>query len=47
VLIFGGFTFYKLFEGLAHNPAYHEQEWIFKIISEFGLGSGFVKRFGR
>jgi len=37
VLIFGGFTVYKLFEELAHNPAYQEHEWIFKIISEFGL----------
>ncbi|QPK63477.1 hypothetical protein IVG45_22240 [Methylomonas sp. LL1] len=37
VLIFGGFTLYKLFEGLAHNPAYQAYEWIFKIISEFGL----------
>jgi len=37
VLIFGGFTIYKLFEELAHNPAYQEHEWIFKIISEFGL----------
>ncbi len=37
VLIFGGFTVYKLFEGLAHNPAYQEYEWISKIISEFGL----------
>lgn len=37
VLIFGGFTVYKLFEGLAHNPDYHAHEWIFKIISEFGL----------
>ena len=37
VLIFGGFTIYKLFEGLVHNPAYQEYEWIFKIISEFGL----------
>ena len=37
VLIFGGFTIYKLFEGLAHNPAYQEYEWLFKIISEFGL----------
>ena len=37
VLIFGGFTLYKLFEGLGHNPAYLEYEWLFKIISEFGL----------
>jgi hypothetical protein len=37
VLIFGGFTVYKLFEELAHNPAYQEHEWMFKIISEFGL----------
>lgn len=37
VLIFGGFTLYKFFEGLAHNPAYPEYEWIFKIVSEFGL----------
>lgn len=37
VLIFGGFTIYKQFEGLAHNPSYQEYEWIFKIISEFGL----------
>ncbi|MGZ8225204.1 MAG: hypothetical protein ACXWT3_01035 [Methylococcaceae bacterium] len=37
VLIFGGFTVYKLFEELAHNPAYHQNEWVFKIISEFGL----------
>jgi hypothetical protein len=37
VLIFGGFTIYKLFEGLVHNPVYQEYEWIFKIISEFGL----------
>jgi hypothetical protein len=26
VLIFGGFTVYKLFEELAHNPAYQEYE---------------------
>ncbi len=37
VLIFGGFTLYKVFEGLAHNLAYKEQEWIYKLISEFGL----------
>ena len=37
VLVFGGFTVYRLFEGLVHNPAYQEYEWIFKIISEFGL----------
>lgn len=37
VMVFGGFTLYKLFEGLAHNPAYQEYEWVFKIISEFGL----------
>ena len=37
VLIFGGFTLYKLFEGLGHNPDYLEYEWLFKIISEFGL----------
>lgn len=36
-LIFGGFTIYKLFEGLVHNPAFQEYEWIFKIISDFGL----------
>jgi hypothetical protein len=37
VLIFGGFTVYKLFEGLARNLAYQEYEWLFKIASEFGL----------
>jgi hypothetical protein len=37
VLIFGGFTVYKLFEVLARNIPYHEYEWVFKIISEFGL----------
>jgi len=37
VMIFGGFTIYKIFEGLVHNPAYQEYEWVFKIISEFGL----------
>ena len=37
VLIFGGFTVYKLFEGLAHNEAYREYEWVFKIVSELGL----------
>ncbi|WKJ91675.1 hypothetical protein QZJ86_05935 [Methylomonas montana] len=37
VLIFGGFTLYKFFEGLAHNPVYQAYEWIFKIVSEFGL----------
>ncbi len=37
VLIFGGFTVYKLFDSLALNPAYQEYEWIFKIASEFGL----------
>jgi hypothetical protein len=37
VLIFGGFTVYKLFEGLGHNPAYQGYDWLFKIISEFGL----------
>ena len=37
VLIFGGFTIYKLFEGLSHNPSYQEYEWVFKIVSEFGL----------
>ncbi|MEQ1530342.1 MAG: hypothetical protein ABL925_13585 [Methylococcales bacterium] len=37
VLIFGGFTVYKIFEGLVHNAAYQEYEWVFKIISEFGL----------
>ncbi len=37
VLIFGGFTIYKLFEVLAVDLANKEYEWIFKIISEFGL----------
>ncbi len=37
VLIFGGFTIYKLFEGFAHNNTYQEYEWLFKIISELGL----------
>jgi len=46
VLIFGGFTVYKLFEDLAHNPAYHEQEWLFKIISEFGLFASVVVSVG-
>lgn len=37
VLIFGGFTIYKLFEVLAVDLANKEYEWVFKIISEFGL----------
>lgn len=37
VLIFGGFTVYKLFEELARESAYHRYEWLFKIMSEFGL----------
>jgi hypothetical protein len=37
VLIFGGFTVHKLFDELAQSLAYHEYEWIFKIISELGL----------
>jgi hypothetical protein len=37
VLVFGGFTVYKLFEGLVDNLAYQGYEWLFKIISEFGL----------
>ncbi|MGY6276762.1 hypothetical protein [Methylomonas sp. MgM2] len=37
VLVFGGFTLYKLFEGFSHNPANHEHEWLFKVVSEFGL----------
>lgn len=46
VLIFGGFTVYKLFEGLTHNPSYREYEWIFKIISEFGLFGSVVVSVG-
>ena len=46
VLIFGGFTLYKLFEGLAHNPAYQEYEWLFKIISEFGLFASVIVSVG-
>jgi hypothetical protein len=46
VLIFGGFTVYKLFEGLTHDPAYREQEWIFKIISEFGLFASVIVSVG-
>jgi hypothetical protein len=37
VLIFGGFTVHKLFDELAQNVAYHQYEWVFKIIAEFGL----------
>jgi hypothetical protein len=37
VLIFGGFTIYKLFEVLAVDLANKEYAWVFKIISEFGL----------
>jgi hypothetical protein len=37
VLIFGGFTIYKLFEVLAVDFAGKDYEWVFKIISEFGL----------
>ncbi len=37
VLIFGGFTIYKLFEVLAVDLANKEYGWVFKIISEFGL----------
>jgi hypothetical protein len=37
VLIFGGFTIYKLFEVLAHDFDNNEYGWVFKIISEFGL----------
>ncbi|MGZ8215525.1 MAG: hypothetical protein ACXWTP_13620 [Methylosarcina sp.] len=46
VLIFGGFTVYKLFEGLTHNAAYREYEWIFKIISEFGLFASVIVSVG-
>ncbi|MDD5460266.1 MAG: hypothetical protein PHG00_01330 [Methylococcales bacterium] len=37
VLIFGGFTIYKLFEVLAKDFATKEYGWVFKIFSEFGL----------
>jgi hypothetical protein len=37
VLIFGGFTIYKLFEVLAVDFVDKEYGWVFKIISEFGL----------
>lgn len=37
VLIFGGFTIYKLFEVLAGDFADKDYGWVFKIISEFGL----------
>ena len=37
VLIFGGFTIYKLFGVLAVDLANKEFAWVFKIISEFGL----------
>lgn len=37
VLIFGGFTLYKIFEGLSLDLAHKEHEWLFKLISEFGL----------
>jgi hypothetical protein len=37
VLIFGGFTIYKLFGVLAVDLADKEYAWVFKIISEFGL----------
>lgn len=37
VLIFGGFTIYKLFGVLAVDLANKEYAWVFKIISEFGL----------
>lgn len=37
VLIFGGFTIYKLFGVLAIDLANKEYAWVFKIISEFGL----------
>lgn len=37
VLIFGGFTIYKLFEVLAHDFSEKGYGWVFKIISEFGL----------
>lgn len=37
VLIFGGFTIYKLFGVLAVDLANKEYGWVFKIISEFGL----------
>jgi hypothetical protein len=37
VLIFGGFTIYKLFEVLAVDFVSKEYGWVFKIISEFGL----------
>jgi len=37
VLIFGGFTIYKLFHVLAADFAGKEYVWIFEIISEFGL----------
>lgn len=46
VLIFGGFTVYKLFEELAHNPGYREQEWLFKILSEFGLFASVIVSVG-
>lgn len=37
VLIFGGFTIYKVFEVLAVDFANKEYAWAFKITSEFGL----------
>ena len=37
VLIFGGFTIYKLFEVLAVDFVNKDYGWVFKIISEFGL----------
>ena len=37
VLIFGGFTIYKLFEVLAVDFVDKDYGWVFKIISEFGL----------
>ncbi|MGR9086247.1 MAG: hypothetical protein ACU841_04135 [Gammaproteobacteria bacterium] len=37
VLVFGGFTVYKLFEGLTQHTADQDHQWIFKVISEFGL----------
>jgi hypothetical protein len=37
VLIFGGFTIYKLFDVMSADLADKEYAWVFKIISEFGL----------
>jgi len=42
VLIFGGFTIYKLFDALADDAGNKEYVWLLNIISEFGLFTSVV-----